>query len=93
MYPMGGSAFIALCLLATVVAAGGAAAQSGRITAPAENPPAGDSADRYVDSRGCVFLRADIGGRESWVALMRADRTPVCDATPRMAAAPAVAPV
>ena len=46
---------------------------------PAEPPPASHTANRYVDSRGCVFLRSTFAGQVSWVPLFGADAKPVCD--------------
>lgn len=68
---------------------------------PAERPPVGYGGREYVDSRGCVFLRAEIGGSVAWVARLDAARLPVCGATPtfgaaaeaRDAAAPPAAPL
>ncbi|SFA99117.1 Sporulation related domain-containing protein [Poseidonocella pacifica] len=44
--------------------------------APFENSVAG--ADQYVDSNGCLHVRALIEDRMTWVPLMRQDRSQVC---------------
>lgn len=49
---------------------------------PAEAPPAGFQGQQYVDSRGCVFMRAGLGGQVTWVARIGRDRRPICNDVP-----------
>lgn len=58
---------------------------------PAELPPASFTADQYVDSRGCVFIRAGYGGQETWVPRVSRDRQPLCGYEPSLPGGTAVA--
>lgn len=73
---------------------------------PRERPPSGYSSDVYVDSRGCAYVRANIGNTVNWVPRLTGDRKQVvCGLTPSLntrrasapppplAAAPTPAPV
>lgn len=71
----------ALLAASTVISALPAEAQI-RYREPAEFPPAGFSGSQFVDSRGCVFVRAGIAGATSWVPRVTASRQNLCGAQP-----------
>ena len=81
-------------LLSVVVMAGcltalpdgfGAQAQI-REQQPAEFPPASYKGKQYVDSQGCVFIRAGIDGAVTWVPRVSRDRKVVCGFQPTVIA-------
>lgn len=64
------------------------------LSGPAEFPPASFTAEQYVDSRGCAFIRAGQGDVVDWVPRISRSRQPICGLPPSLSrqAAPVVAP-
>lgn len=64
------------------------------VQAPDEFPPASYKSTQYVDSKGCVYIRAGIDGNVTWVPRVNRQRQLLCGQTPTQvdAGAPAAAP-
>lgn len=54
---------------------------------PAEFPPSSFNGRQYVDSRGCVFIRASTGGLVNWIPRVSRSRQHICNAKPTFAQA------
>ncbi len=80
-------AFLALAF--GLIATTASASSLREIGGPAELPPPSYTADQYVDSNGCVFLRAGYGANTVWVPQVSRDRELLCGQTPSLAAAQA----
>ncbi|REC58783.1 SPOR domain-containing protein [Rhodosalinus sediminis] len=59
---------------------------------PAEFPPDGYEDRQFVDSRGCVYIRAGVDGTVTWVPRVNRDREHLCGFEPTFAEAPAPDP-
>ncbi len=73
-------------------------AAAGAAAGPAEPPPAGFAGTTWIDSRGCAFQRAEIGGVVVWADRLTAEGDPVCGLPPGLSdlapsdAVPAIPP-
>jgi hypothetical protein len=77
---------LAAVFVATVGVSGGFAQSIADIGGPREQPPSGFKGQQYVDSRGCVFLRAGYGGTVNWVPRVNRERKVLCGYPPTFGA-------
>lgn len=73
-----------LATAAIVVSCGSGIAQAQNQTVPAEFPPDSFTGRQYVDSEGCVFIRAGIDGAVNWVPRMNRSKQQICGAQPTL---------
>ncbi len=87
-----------LCCALVAMSFGASAAQAQSLRnaePPAEFPPSSYEGKQYVDSRGCIYVRAGLDGAVRWVPRVTRDRKHICGARPTLAnanQAPASAP-
>ncbi|MQQ09964.1 SPOR domain-containing protein [Epibacterium sp. SM1979] len=85
-------------IIALAIIAGGAFGQDARAqqfrtaSPPAELPPSSYQGRQYVDSRGCVYIRAGIDGIVNWVPRVQRNRRQICGFQPTDLAGTAAAP-
>ena len=75
----------AIAFIMGTVSAGALSAQTRAGSEPAEFPPASYTGKQYVDSKGCVFIRAGIDGNVAWVPRLTRKRDGVCGFRPTFA--------
>jgi cell division septation protein DedD len=69
-------------LAASLIVALAIPAQARDVIRPAELPPADYAGLQYVDSKGCMFVRAGTAGEVLWVPRVSREGTPVCGNPP-----------
>ncbi|MCR8826199.1 SPOR domain-containing protein [Pseudosulfitobacter koreensis] len=82
---------IAVIAMSASVGAGHAQSLSRGEVLPAEFPSASYKGKQYIDSKGCVFIRAGIDGNVTWVPRVNRSRNLICGQTPTQGASTAAA--
>lgn len=87
--------FLRSFLVISLIGVGPVCAQSlADADGPAELPPSSYTGTQYVDSKGCLFVRAGLNGDTTWVPRVSRDRKLLCGFEPTLATvAPAAASV
>jgi hypothetical protein len=83
---------VAIAFILGSVSAGALSAQNALGSTPSEFPPSSYLGKQYVDSAGCVFIRAGIDGNVSWVPRVTRKRSGVCGFKPTFAGQVSPAP-
>ena len=74
---------LSAAVLAALLSASGSGAQNlAQIGGPANPPPTSFKGQQFVDSRGCLYLRAGFGGAVNWVARLDRTHKPICGMPP-----------
>ena len=78
---------VAVFAIGTGMGIGALHAQSLRNSqTPAEFPPSSFRGSQYIDSEGCVYIRAGIDGNVTWVPRVNRQRRLICGQTPTLSA-------
>jgi cell division protein FtsN len=73
-------AFVAAVVITFTQIGAPALAQTSAV--PAERPPSSFDGNQYIDSSGCAFIRAGIGGTVNWVPRVNRSRDQICGFQP-----------
>jgi hypothetical protein len=75
--------YLAVAALITALGTSGASpVQASTKDAPAEFPPTSFKSTQYVDSRGCVYIRAGVDGATQWIPRLTRQRRHICGMEP-----------